>query len=540
MSVEAKRELLFQVAPRYREATHAEKAIILNEFLESTGYARKYGIRLLSRPVQTPVRVQRTRPRRYGPAVQEALVVAWSAAHYICAKRLIPFLPELVPSLERHGHLVMSEDVREQLLDLSPATADRLLRPLRQEDKPRGISTTRRGTLLKHQVPVRTFADWIETKPGFVEADLVAHCGHRAEGAFLYTLVLTDVATGWTECLPLLFRTAEAVIQALERARALLPMALLGLDTDNGSEFLNAELLAYCRQEQITFTRGRAYRKNDQCYVEQKNGSIVRHLVGYDRFEGEAAYRQLAELYRAVRLYVNYFQPSMKLRSKHREGARVRRIYEPAQTPFQRLVNSGVISQGTRSRLEGIYRALDPVRLLSQLQALQDALWRHGAVNRPVDEMDKEAAATERFDVNGHEPLGDQASGEQVSRLILPPQRGQRAYRRPVKPRTPRTWRTRTDPFETVWSEITQRLEVRPERTARSVLEELQVQHPGLYSHSQLRTLQRRVKEWRAQALLRLDDQWLSEDIAVEQRMHPSLWATTNDDRVLLPEATLG
>ena len=203
-------------------------------------------------------------------------------------------------------------------------------------------------------------------------------------------------------------------------------------------------------------------------------------------------------------------------------------------------MNSGVISQGTRSRLEGIYRALDPVRLLSQLQALQDALWRHGAVNRPVDEMDHEAAATERFDVNGHEPLGDQASGEQVSPLILPPQRGQRAYRRPAKPRTPRTWRTRTDPFETVWGEITQRLAVRPERTARSVLEEWRLQHPGLYSQSQLRTLQRRVKEWRAGALLRFDDQWLSEDIAVEQRMHPSLRATTNDDRVLLPEATLG
>ena len=187
-----------------------------------------------------------------------------------------------------------------------------------------------------------------------------------------------------------------------------------------------------------------------------------------------------------------------------------------------------------------LYRALDPVRLLSQLQALQDALWRHGSVNRPVDEMDQEEVTTVRFDVNGHEPLGDKASGEQVRPLILPPQRGQRAYRRPVQPRTPRTWRTRTDPFETVWGEITQRLEVRPERTARSVLDELQVQHPGLYSHSQLRTLQRRVKEWRAQALLRFDDQWLSEDIVVEQRMHPSLWATTNDDRELLPKATQG
>ena len=423
---------------------------------------------------------------------------------------------------------------------MSAATADRLLRPLRQKDEPRGISTTKRGTLLKHQVPVRTFADWTETQPGFMEADLVAHCGNRAEGAFLYTLVLTDVATGWTECLPLLYRTQEAVIQALERVRALLPMPLLGLDTDNGSEFLNAELLAYCRRERITFTRGRAYRKNDQCYVEQKNGSIVRHLVGYDRFEGVAAYCQLAELYRAVRLYVNYFQPSMKLRVKHRDGARVRRTYEPAQTPFQRLVTSGVISQDTRGRLEGIYRSLDPVRLLSQLQALQDALWRHGAANMPEDQTDKEAAAIVRFGVTAPEPPGNKADEEHGSPQIRPPERGRRAYRRPVKSKTPRIWRTRTDPFEAATGEITQWLEARPERTARSVLEELQRQHPGLYSHSQLRTLQRRVKQWRARALLLFDDRWLGEDIVVEQRMHPSLRATTNDDRELLLEAIKG
>jgi len=162
----------------------------------------------------------------------------------------------MASALERHGHLALPDVVREQLLTLSPATADRLLRPQRQKDEPRGISTTKRGTLLKHQVPVRTLADWTETQPGFMESDLVAHCGHRAEGAFLYTLVLTDVATGWTECLPLLYRTQEAVIQALERARALLPMPLLGLDTHNGSEFLNAELLAHGHREQITFTGG--------------------------------------------------------------------------------------------------------------------------------------------------------------------------------------------------------------------------------------------------------------------------------------------
>ena len=196
-----------------------------------------------------------------------------------------------------------------------------------------------------------------------------------------------------------------------------------------------------------------------------------------------------------------------------------------------------MVSQGTLGHLEGIYRTLDPVMLQSQLQALQDALWRHGVGGRTVGETDKEAATTVRFGLNAGQPLVEQATGEPGPPLIRPPKRGQRAFRRPVKPRTPRTWRTRTDPFETVWGEITQRLEVRPERTARSVLEELHVQHPGRYSQSQLRTLQRRVKEWRARALLRFDDQWLGEDIVLEQRMHPSLRATTNDDRELLLEA---
>ena len=185
MSFQAKRELLVQVAPRYREASHTEKSIILNEFVSTTGYARKYAIRLLWNPVSLPTTPQRPRARRYGAAAQEALAVAWAAANYICGKRLVPFLPELVPTLERHGHLTLTGEVREQLLSMSPATADRVLRPFRQKNHPRGISTTRPGKLLKHQVPVRTFADWTENEHGFMEADLVAHCGQRAEGAFL-------------------------------------------------------------------------------------------------------------------------------------------------------------------------------------------------------------------------------------------------------------------------------------------------------------------------------------------------------------------
>ena len=296
MRVRSKLELLAQVACRYREAGPAQKTTILDEFVAATGYARKYAIRLLAHPVPPREAIRRRRARRYGPVVQEALAVCWSATNGICAKRLTPFLPELVPALERHGHLALGSEERTQLLTISAATADRLLRPHRERDQPHGLTTTKPGALLKRQIPVRTFQDWDDARPGCMEIDLVAHCGWSTEGAFLQTLTLTDVATGWTECLPLLYRSQQGVIAALDHARQLLPFPLVAVDTDNGGEFLNGELFSYCAREQITFTRGRTGKKNDQCFVEQKNGSIVRQLVGYDRFEGDAAYRQLSEL----------------------------------------------------------------------------------------------------------------------------------------------------------------------------------------------------------------------------------------------------
>ncbi|HEY7062800.1 MAG TPA: transposase [Chloroflexota bacterium] len=505
MSFRAKRELLVQVAPRYREATHKQKSVVLDEFLAATGYARKYAIRLLAKPIAPPAPIQRPRAPRYGPAVCEALRVAWTATNEICSKRLVPFLPELVPALERHGHLELAPDVRTLLLALSPATADRLLRPLRQ---PHGISTTRRGRLLKQQIPVRTFADWSDVRPGFLEADLVAHCGGVAEGAFLYTLTLTDIATTWTECLPLLHRTQEAVLQAVERARLLLPFPLLGFDTDNGSEFLNEQLFAYCEREQITFTRGRTANKNDQCYVEQKNGSVVRQLVGYDRFEGERTYRQLAELYRAVRLYVNFFQPSFKLLTKQRTGGHVRRTYGPAQTPFQRLLASDVLTPETRDRLTAIYQALDPVRLLRQIRLLQDALWRQavfGRAGRP--RADATASTTEGIRFDGRAcGLAGASAVEPESGPPVPAHDG-RTRRRYRKPLGPRTWRTRADPFAEVWDELAAALTARPERTAKELLRELQARYPGQYADSVLRTLQHRVRAWRASAILTFDSE---------------------------------
>jgi len=245
MSYRSKRELLAQVAPRYQLASHGQKSVILDAFVAATGYARKYAIRVLTRPpLPAPTQIRRPRLPRYGAAVQAALEVAWAAVNFVGAKRLVPFLPALVPILEHHHHLTLTKEVRTQLLALSPATADRLLRPARRAENPHGIATTKAGVLLKRQIPVRTFADWDEGFPGFMEADLVAHCGPHPDGAFLATLVITDVATGWLECQALLYRSQDQVLQGLRRARQLIPFPLLGLDTDNGGEFITNELVA--------------------------------------------------------------------------------------------------------------------------------------------------------------------------------------------------------------------------------------------------------------------------------------------------------
>jgi len=314
LSFQTRRELLQQMVPRYRESSAAQKGALLDTIAATTGYVRRYAMWLLNHPQEEQHSPQRRRQRRYGPEVQDALFLAWYAANRICSKRLMPFLPTLIEALERHGHLHLTEACRTQLLSMCAATADRLLHASRTQGL-RGMSTTRAGTLLKQQIPIRTYQQWNETQPGFLEADLVAHCGLENEGSFLYTLTLTDIATGWTECLPLLSKSSEAVLCALQRARAYFPFPMLGLDTDNGCEFINEPLLTYCEREHITFTRGREGLKNDQCFVEHKNGAIVRQVVGYDRFEGERAYRQLVEVYQALRLYVNCFQPSMKLQA---------------------------------------------------------------------------------------------------------------------------------------------------------------------------------------------------------------------------------
>lgn len=381
MSTRSKRELLTTVSPRYVTASGADKQRILDEFVATTRYHRKYAITLLNHP-PAPRRRPITRPRQktYTVVVQRTLVRLWEITGRMCGKRLVPGLPALVDALERHGELALDAPTRTLLLTLSPATADRLLAPTRRTALPRGHTTTKPGSLLKHQIPIRTFADWDDARPGFFEIDLVAHGGESSGGEYLHSLVLTDIATQWTECIALKNRGEQAVSTAIAHARTLIPVPVLGLDSDNGGEFINHLLVRYCAREKITFTRCRPYKKNDQCHVEQKNYSIVRRTVGYDRYGEGEAYRALGALYLPLRRYTNYFQPSVRLVSKRRAGSKVTKRYDVGQTPYQRMLAAPEVTESVKARLREEYLTLNPAALRREIEAAQEALWRRAGV----------------------------------------------------------------------------------------------------------------------------------------------------------------
>jgi hypothetical protein len=305
-----------------------------------------------------------------------ALEQCWQAANGICGKRLVPVLPEYVAALERHGELLLDGETRRLLLSLSPATADRRLKRARARSRPHGLSTTKPGTLLKQAIPVRTFADWDDAQPGFTEVDLVAHCGGSTRGEYLNSLDMIDVKTRWTEFVPLINRSQATVTAAVDACRQRLPYPLLGLDSDNGGEFINDNLKRYCERHKITFTRCRPYKKNDQAYIEQKNWTAIRQTVGYDRYEGQAPCDQLRALYEPLRLYINFFQPVMVLVSKERHGAKVKRRYDQAKTPYQRVLDAPEVADEVKQRLRQQYATLNPAALLRQIQNHLEALWK--------------------------------------------------------------------------------------------------------------------------------------------------------------------
>ncbi len=502
MSLQTRRELMEQIRSKYQQAPWKEKNKILNGFIETTGYQRKYAIFLLNRKEPTKANIGKrkiTRPSKYNEDVSQALLTVWYAANQICAKRLAPFLPELIPTLERCGHLSITPSVRTCLLTISPATIDRLLKVERQKTG-QGISTTRPGTLLKHQIQIRTFADWNDVTPGFFEADLVSHCGGRAEGSFLSTLVLTDISSGWTEFTSLLSKSGPDVIAGIKYIKNIMPFKLIGLDTDNGSEFINYDLLKFCSDHKITFTRSRAYRKNDQAHVEEKNGSIIRKLIGYDRYEGTDSWKFLAHLYGILRLYINFFQPSVKLISKERKGSKVKKRYDKAKTPYQRLIDSPHISDRVKNDLRKQYVLLDPVSLLKNLEEHQDIVWKSAwkSVEEQAEKSFQEVALEKvsykrkrKLCAKGHEGTQKKIETDDV------PRPNTRRYRRTKKTRAPRTWRTQKDPFETVWEQLKIKLEINPAQTAKILMDELILSQPDLFHIEQLRTLQRRIANWR-------------------------------------------
>jgi hypothetical protein len=383
------------VATRYQKAGKKEKGVILNEFTKLTGYGRRYASYVLRSHgkkvrinknfvIQGDIRkkTRRRKPKVYDSAVEGALKKIWHIMDCICGKRLAPILKEVVRRLERFREIRLSDEVRQKLFRISPASIDRLLAKERRRYQIKGRSNTKPGTLLKHQIPIRTFSDWDEQKPGFVEIDLVGHDGGDNHGEFAQTLDVTDICTTWTETEAVRNKAQKWVFDALKDIRQKMPFPLLGIDSDSGGEFINDQLFRYCQEKKITFTRSRPYRKNDSCFVEQKNYSIVRRAVGYLRYDTEEELLTLKELYRHLRLYTNFFQPTMKLIEKTRIGSKVIKKYDKPLTPYRRVLACPDVSAEDKQALKKLYQKLNPAQLKRQITRLQQKLYRVNALKR--------------------------------------------------------------------------------------------------------------------------------------------------------------
>src|SRR5215471_13900961 len=484
LSLATRRELIQAIAERYRTAGRAGKKQILDEFVQVTGYHRKHAIRALKRIDRGDASAS-PRSRIYDEAVRSALTILWETADRICGKRLKEAIPTLVDAMERHGHLQLEAEVRRRLLAMSAATMDRLLEPVRKAGKQRR-RRSHLNTALRKSIAVRTFNDWDDPPPGFFEMDMVAHCGGSVAGSHVHSLVLTDIASGWTEAAALVVREQTLITITVEEVRGKLPFPMLGLDVDNDSAFINETVVDYCKERTITLTRSRAYKKNDQAWIEQKNGSVVRRLVGYGRLEGAAAAEALGKLHEAARLYVNYFQPSFKLKSKVRESAKVIKKYHLPATPFERLLASDRVADRCKDELRRIFATLDPVALLNQIREVQRNLSQHEAGMG----NDKGGAKENLSDFVASLSTAWR-NGE-----VRPTHR--KAYT------GPRPWRTRLDPFQDVWPLVKEWLNEQPDVTAKGLFQPLQNETQTPFAAGQLRTLQRRVREWRTAIARRL------------------------------------
>ncbi len=479
-----RKELVEALRVRYSCAAFGDRIKILDEFVALTGYHRKHAIRVLGVEI-APAKMARTRNRLYDEAVRQTLTVLWEAADRICGKRLKALIPMLVDAMERHGHLDLDPVVKTKVLQVSAATIDRVLEAARlhidgQRKRRNGV-----GSAIRRSIPVRTFADWRDPPPGFFEIDMVEHCGGvKTEGEFVHTLTMTDIASGWTECVAMRVRDQMLIIEAFEDVAAELPFTMLGVDSDNDSAFMSQSVFDYCKGRGLEQTRSRAYKKNDQAWVEQKNGAVVRRLVGYGRLSGAEATEALALLYVSSRLYINFFQPSFKLKSKTRDGARVNKRYHPPATPCDRLLAHPAVGQHIKIQLTRQFESLDPVRLLHRIRLAQRTL--------------SDIAASGPKTVVTTEPKSDVAVF--LASLTTAWKDGEA---RPThRKRTPAThwWRNVPDPFADAWPTLEGWLIAEPTVAASVLMDRLVAMVPDAYAGKpQLRTLQRRVKAWRSQ-----------------------------------------
>lgn len=535
MTYMARAELTNAVRRRYGAATGAEKRKILDEFIAVTGYHEKSAIRALNADPAVKTRRTRVRPSLYDEAVRAAVIVLWEASDRVCGKRLRALLPILLPALERNGHLHVAEPMRQKILAMSAATIDRLLRVPRSATR---LKKARRAMpAARRRIPVRTFADWNEPLPGCMEMDLVAHCGEVNRGSYVNSLVLTDIASGWTEAAPLVVRESGLVVETLDRIRQRLPFVLQAVDVDNGSEFVNESLIHYCVSHGIELTRSRPWRKNDQAWIEQKNGAVVRKLLGYRRFQGIAAAQAITRLYGASRLFVNFFQPSFKLAEKHRQGAQVSKRYHPPQTPCERLLQADSIPEATKDKLREVAGTLDPLKLLEEIRAVQAHLvaladgetlpsatpeppdlsafvaslssaWRAGEV-RPTFSID----AKPRY-LRSLQGVVQREVAKAPTKIVAPTAIIQPAALTPpsipatkVSERPHLTYAESGKPvyhaLTMVWPLVCRRLEGFPNITSTQLFEELCIQFPGRFHPKHVNRLAKRVKLWRQDARAR-------------------------------------
>jgi len=376
MDSKTRQNVVRSLAKQYQRAAKKRKGLLLDELINLTGYNRAYAAFLLSYPPKKRKKHQRRKRRAPYRQIFPQLKKLWVISDASCGKRFVPMIPCLVDALERHGEIKLSGREKQLLFSISPATVDRLLAPVRKRIQLKGRSSTKPGSLLKHQVPIRIFTDWDDQKPGFLEIDLVAHCGEVLSGEYINTLDATDVATHWTECAAFMGRSRWFATQAIEQIEKRLPFPLLGIDSDNDAVFINAHFIWYCRKNNLTFTRCRPGRKNDQAHVEQRNNSVVRKYAEYQRLETLEQLELLNGIYQLLSLYRNFFQVTMKLEKKERIGSRIKRVYEkPHKTPYQRVLEWEQISAEQKQQLKKKYQSLNPAKLLRQIRKLQRQLF---------------------------------------------------------------------------------------------------------------------------------------------------------------------